>query len=164
MAHSSYDDLPEPLKQVRTKPLFVMRLQVRKMQIIGATPGGFRRVGVVPGGTFEGERLSGEVLEGGADWQSVRNDGAATLDVRLLLKTTEGALIGMNYRGVRSGPPNVLAAIDRGESVDAASYYFRSAPMFETADEKYLWINNIVAVGIGHRLAGGPVYSVFEVL
>ena len=46
--------------------------------------------------------------------------------------------------------------------VDPASYYFRINPLFETAAEKYDWINRIIA--IGHRLAGGPVYSVFEVL
>lgn len=69
------DNLPDALGTVRTRPLFVMHLDVRKLQIIGAAPGSFRRIGVVPGGIFEGERLSGEVLEGGSDWQVVRPDG-----------------------------------------------------------------------------------------
>jgi hypothetical protein len=68
------DNLPDVLKTVRTRPLFVMQLDVRKLQIVGATPGAYRRVGVVPGGSFEGEWLSGEVLDGGSDWQAVRND------------------------------------------------------------------------------------------
>jgi hypothetical protein len=59
---------------------------------------------VVPSGSFEGERLSGEVLGGGSDWQSVRTDGSTTLDVRLVLKTEDGALVGMTYRGMRYGP------------------------------------------------------------
>jgi hypothetical protein len=158
------DDLSDVLKSVRTQPLFVMRLNVRKPQIVGATPGGTRRVGVVFGGAFEGERLSGEVLDGGADWQIVRGDGATTLDVRLVLKTNDDALIGMTYRGIRHGPPDIVARIDRGEVVDPSTHYFRSAPFFETAAEKYGWINRIVAIGIGHRRADGPVYSVFEVL
>ena len=45
---------------MRTRPLFVMRLDVRKPLIVGATPGAFRRVGVVPGGSFNGGRLSVE--------------------------------------------------------------------------------------------------------
>jgi uncharacterized protein DUF3237 len=81
MATSLNDNLPEVLKRVRTQPLFVMRLDVRKLLIVGATPGAYRRIGVVPGGSFEGERLSGEVLDGGSDWQTVRNDGTTTAEI-----------------------------------------------------------------------------------
>ena len=164
MSTSLNHDLPEVLQTVRTRPLFVMHLDVRKLQIIGATPGAFRRIGVVPRGSFVGERLSGEILEGGSDWQTIRGDGSMTLNVRLVLKTTDDALIGMTYQGVRHGPPDILARIDRGEVVDPASYYFRINPLFETAAPKYDWINRIVAIGIGHRQADGPIYSVFEVL
>jgi hypothetical protein len=76
------DNLPGALKTLRIRPLFVMRLDVRKLQIVGATPGGYRRVGVVPGGSFEGERLSGEVLDGGNDWQTVCTDGAGSRATR----------------------------------------------------------------------------------
>jgi hypothetical protein len=158
------DDLPETLKTVRTRPLFVMRLDVRKLVVVGATPGGLRRIGVVTGGSFEGERLSGEVLDGNSDWQTVRGDGATTLNVRLVLKTKDDALICMSYQGVRHGPPDVVERIEKGEAVDPASYYFRTNPLFETAAPKYGWINRIVAVGIGHRRADGPIYSIFEVL
>ena len=158
------DNLPEALKAVRTRPLFVMRLDVLPLQVVGATPDAFRRIGVVPGGAFEGERLSGEVLDGGADWQTVRADDATTLDVRLVLKTNDDALIAMTYRGLRHGPPDVMARIAKGEEVDPASYYFRIAASFETASAKYDWLNRIVAIGAGHRRADGPVYSMFEVL
>lgn len=158
------EELPRTLRSVRTGPLFVMRLVVPKVISIGATPGAFRRLGVVSGGIFEGDRLSGEVLDGGNDWQDLRDDRSTTLDVRLALKTNDGALIAMTYRGVRHGPADVLARIDKGEAVDPQSYYFRISPMFETASETYGWLNRIVAIGIGHRLAEGPVYSVFEVL
>jgi Protein of unknown function (DUF3237) len=164
MASGVFDDLPCMLQHVRTQPLFVMRLDVRKLQIVGATPGAYRRVGVVPSGAFEGERLSGEVLDGGSDWQNVRSDGSTTLDVRLVLKTTDDALIGMTYRGIRHGPADVIARLEKGEAVDPGSYYFRIAPLFETEAPGYAWLNNVVAIGAGHRLAQGPVYSVFEVL
>jgi hypothetical protein len=164
MGASMNDNLPEALKSLRTRALFVIHLDVRKLLIVGAVPGAFRRVGVVPGGRFEGERLSGEVLEGGSDWQAVRSDGATALNVRLVLKTNDDALIGMTYKGVRHGPPEVIARIEKGEGVDPTSYYFRITPVFETAAPKYDWINRVVAVGIGHRRADGPIYSVFEVL
>jgi hypothetical protein len=164
MSTNFNETLPEVLKEVRTRSLFVMRLDVRPLLIVGATPGPYRRVGIVPGGVFEGERLSGAVLDGGSDWQSVRTDGSTTLDVRLVLRTNDDALIAMTYRGIRHGPPDVVARIEKGEVVDPASYYFRINPMFETASAKYDWLNRVVAIGVGHRRADGPIYSVFEVL
>jgi hypothetical protein len=159
-----FHDLPDVMQHVRTRPLFVMRLDVRKLQLIGAAPGGYRRVGIVPSGVFEGERLSGEVLDGGNDWQNVRSDGSTTLDVRLALKTRDEVLIGMTYKGIRQGPPEAIARLENGEVIDPASYYFRIAPFFETEAPQYARLNNVVAIGIGHRFAEGPVYSVFECL
>ena len=164
MTASLRNGLPEVLRDVRTRSLFVMRLDVHPLQIIGATPGAYRRVGVVPNGVFEGERLSGQVLDGGVDWQTVRSDCSTTLDVRLVLKTFDDALIGMTYRGIRHGAPDVIARLERGETVDPGDYYFRVAPLFETAATQYAWLNNVLAIGIGHRPADRHVYySIFEV-
>jgi hypothetical protein len=163
MPTSLLANLPNALAGVKTRPLFVMRLNSH-MQVIGPTPGYVRRVGAVSGGVFEGDRLSGEVLDGGNDWQTVRSDSAVTLDVRLVLKTDDEAMIGMNYRGIRHGSPDILARIDRGETVDPATYYFRTTSFFETAAPKYDWLNRLIAVGIGHRTAEGPIYSLFELL
>ena len=163
-AVSLRSDLPEVLREVRTRSLFVMRLDVRPLQIIGNASGAYRRVGVVAGGAFEGERLSGTVLDGGADWQNVRTDGSVTLDVRLVLKTADDALIGMTYRGFRHGPAPVIERLNRGDAVDASEYYFRTAAFFETSSAKYGWLNRIVAVATGHRPPAGLLYEVFEVL
>ena len=164
MSTNLNENLPDILKNVRTRPMFVMRLDVRPLLIVGATPGSFRRIGVVPGGSFEGERMSGVVLDGSSDWQTVRGDGATTLNVRLVLKTTDDALICMSYQGIRHGPPDVIARVEKGEAVDPASYYFRINPLFETAAAKYDWVNRVVAVGAGYRRSDGPIYSLFEVL
>lgn len=158
------DRLSEGLLSVRTRPLFTLQLSVRKLQVVGQTPTSIRRVGVVFGGRFEGERLSGEVLDGGSDWQSVRADGSTLLDVRLILKTEDGELIGMTYKGVRHGPREVIERLERGEAVDPESYYFRINPMFETASKTHDWLNGVLAVGLGHRFADGPIYNVFELL
>ena len=141
-----------------------MRLEVQPYSIVGPTPGGYRRVGAIPGGRFEGERLCGNVMEGGSDWQTLRGDGAVTLNVRLNLKTDDGALIMMTYRGIRHGPVDVMQRMEKGEIVDADSYYMRINPLFETSAIRYDWINRVIAVGIGHRRADGPVYNIFEIL
>ena len=164
MAETRFDDLPPVLKTVRTRPLFVMHLKVRPLVMVGTTPGVDRRIGLVSGGSFDGERLSGQVIDGGSDWQAARADGSTTLDVRLVLKTDDDAMIAMTYRGVRHGPTDVITRMERGEAVDPERYYFRINPTFETAAATYDWLNRILAVGIGHRRPDGPVYSVFEVL
>jgi hypothetical protein len=158
------ENLPDILTSVRTRPLFQLREQVPPLFVVGQTPNAFRRIGVITGGSFEGERLAGEVLSGGNDWQSVRGDSCTKLDVRLLLKTTDGALIVMTYQVLRHGPPAVMQALDRGETVDPASYYFRLSGLFETGVAKYDWLNRIIAIGIGDRHPDGPVYRIFEVL
>jgi Protein of unknown function (DUF3237) len=155
--------LPDSLKTLQTRPLFVLRERVPPLLVVGQTPNGFRRIGVIQGGSFEGERLSGEVVSGN-DWQAVRADSCIKLDVRLVLRTTDGALIIMTYQCLRAGPPSVIKKLDEGEAVDPTSYYFRMNPMFETSAPQYDWINRILAVGIGNRLPDGPIYSIFEIL
>jgi hypothetical protein len=159
----SLASLPEALTSVKTRPLFVLREQVPPLLVVGPTPNGFRRIGLIQGGTFEGDRLAGEVLSGN-DWQTVRDDSCTKLDVRLVLRTTDEALIVMTYTVLRAGPPDVMERLDKGEAPDPSTYYFRMVPMFETSAKKYDWLNRIVTVGIGDRLAEGPVYSIFEVL
>jgi hypothetical protein len=62
------------------------------------------------------------------------------------------------------GARAVIARVEKGESVDPGDYYFRIAPFFGTAAPPYAWLNNIVAIAIGHRGADGPSTSIFEVL
>ena len=158
------DSLPPGLRELRTRALLAVRLDVRAPMPVIATPGAGRRIGVVTGGSFDGERLSGVVMDGGSDWQTLKADGSVALDVRLILKTSDDAFVAMTYRGVRHAAPEVLARVDGGEVVDPSEVYFRTIVQFETAAPQYDWLNHVVAVGVGQRRADGPVYSVFEVL
>jgi len=152
------------MSDVRTRLLFTIKLLADKPQVLGRTPAGERRIVAVTGGSFEGERLSGVVEPGGSDWIIGRPDGSLRLDVRLSLRTADGALIGMTYAGFRHGPAEVIERLNRGETVDPSQYYFRTIPLFETAAPQYAWLNNIVSVARGHRPPEGPVYRVFEIL
>lgn len=152
------------MAEIRTRPLFTIRLEAGQGQQLGATPLGRRLVVPVLGGSFEGERLRGTVEEGGSDWILIRPDGAFQLNVRLVLRSDDGALVGMTYQGYRHGPAPVLERLARGEAVDPSEYYFRTAVLFETASDKYAWLNRLVAIGTGRREPDGPIYEVFEVL
>jgi uncharacterized protein DUF3237 len=148
---------------VRTEFLYDITMDA-EAQDVGPTPAGHRRIVVVTGGTFEGPRLRGTVLPGGGDWLVQRSDGSRLLDVRITLRTDDGALIYARYPGLFHGPPDVMERILRGEAVDPAEYYFRVTPLFETAAEKYAWLNRVVAIGLGRRTRSQVAYSVHAVL
>jgi hypothetical protein len=139
---------------LRLEPLFRAEITLAPAQELGETPLGRRRIIPITGGTVSGARLSGEVLPGGADWQVIRPDGVADLDARYTIRTADGALVYVRNRGYRHGPPEVIARLARSESVDPSLYYMRTTPRFETGDERYAWLNRIVCVGSGARLAG----------
>ena len=153
-----------PMLPLRSALLFTLTGRVSDAVDIGTSPLGHRRIIPVAGGEFEGPKLRGRVLPGGADGMLVDSEGVAHVDVRMTLQTDDGEGIYMRYRGLRHGPPAVMARLERGEPVDPGEYYFRIVPFFETSSKKYAWLNRIVTVGVGHRLADGPVYYIHEVL
>jgi hypothetical protein len=154
---------PEAALPLQTEFLMQMSAELDPAQLVGETPQGDRRILYIKGGSFSGPKLMGTVLPGGGDWLLFRKDASAQLDVRTTLRTNDGALIYVNYRGVSVIPPDVRQQIMRGEDVDPAKYYFRTAPYFETSSEKYRWLNNIVAIGVGKRTNTGVVYSIYTV-
>jgi hypothetical protein len=155
--------LPPEMHELRSRPLMTFFLDIKAPYNVGRTPVADRRIAELPGGYFDGERLRGKILPSGSDWQSVREDSAWMINVRTLLETDDGALIAMTYQGLRHGPKDVIAAISRGETVSPNAYYMRVCVTFETAVEKYGWLNRIVSVAHGHRLPTGAIYQVFEI-
>jgi hypothetical protein len=151
---------------LRTELLFEMSVDlVEEAQVVGATPHGIRRIRHIKGGSFSGPKIAGEVLPGGADWLLVRADGAREIDVRVTLRADDGHLIYAISRGIFDVSPAVFERILQGEAVDPAQYYFRTTPLFETASEKYGWLNRIVAVSIGRQAAPAVVQqTIYTVL
>jgi hypothetical protein len=116
---------------MNTRLLMTLRVTLGPAHDVGAAPHGTRRIATITGGDFEGPRLSGIVVPAAsADWLLLRADGVLELDLRVTLRTHDGALISMASSGLRHGPPDVIAALGRGEPVDPARYYFRTAPRF----------------------------------
>jgi Protein of unknown function (DUF3237) len=133
-----------------------------KMTTIGAVPAGLRRIAPVTGGTFAGERLRGTVI-GGDDWVINRADGVMVLDVRLRLKTDDGAAIYLTYRGRFLAAPEAMARFSRGALLKPEEYSLAIAGRFECGDPRYAWLNDIVAVGTGTQTVTGPIYEFFSV-
>ena len=133
------------------EPLMTLAVEVGEITSLGATPTGERRVVPISGGTFDSaEGWRGQVLPGGADWQLLR---VLEVDARYVLQDERGARVQVISQGLRHGPPEVIAALARGETVDRSLYYFRTAMRFETSAVALQHLNFIIAVGIGAREA-----------
>ena len=144
--------------------LFQVKAKLGDPIHISKVPLGERRFIPIIGGSFIGERLSGEILPGGADWQLVRPDGSAFLHARYTLRTKDNAFIYIENQGIRWANPDVLEQLARGDIVDPSKYYFRTTPRFETGAEKYLWLNNIISICSGVRLADAVIIDFYSVL
>lgn len=133
-------------------PLTVATITLREPIVLPETPSGTRIIVEVEAAKFEGERFSGQ-LKGiaAADWLTVGPDMTGTLDVRATIETHDGALVFNHYRGRldMSMPP--------GESPVYA------APLYETGDARYAWLNKIQAIAKGKLDGQTLTYDIYEV-
>jgi hypothetical protein len=147
------------MPEIKTEFLFTIALEVEVLNL-GDTPYGSRRVGRFGTGSFEGPKLRGTVLPGGACSMLLRRDDALEIEVRITLETDDQhdqQQIYMSWKGFRHGPKEVIDRLNRGEIVDPETYYFRTTPYFETSSEKYDWMNRICSIAPGSRKAvAGP--------
>ena len=131
---------------------------------IGRGPLGTRSIFDVVGGHAEGPRLLGTLLASGADWLLVDDGGVGRLDVRGTLATDDGAHIYIHYHGVLELNEKVRNALMKGEPCDYGDSYFMTQPRFETGDERYAWLNKLVAVAEGRVLPNAVEYRVYELV
>lgn len=152
------------MTELKYQHLITLTLNVdfASMQIIGKTPAGLRRIAPVASGSFSGERLNGTVLPG-SDWVINRPDGVMVIDVRLPLQTEDGALIYLAYQGRFLAKPEAMSRFARGALLDPSDYSLAMRATFECGDDRYTWLNNVIAVGTGEQTANGPVYEIFEI-
>lgn len=145
---------------------YLMNLQVDLGEILslGDTPKGERRVVSILGGTFEGPRLNGEVLSGGADWQIARTDDVLEIDAQYTLRENSGGLIRIVSQGYRHGPPEILAAIANDEEVNPDDYFFRTIMRFETGASDLSWLNRTIAIAKGSRKQLQVLLEAYELL
>ncbi len=151
----------EPLAHKHLVTL-ILNVDFRAMMVIGNTPAGLRRIAPVTGGTFSSERLNGTVLPG-ADWVINRPDGVMVIDVRLVLSTYDDALIYLTYQGRFLAEAEPMGRFVKGALLDRGEYSLALTAKFECGDERYSWLNNVIAVGTGAQTATGPVYTIFEI-
>jgi hypothetical protein len=143
--------------------VFTAKLLVQRPLSVGQTSYGDRKIINIIGGSFAGPDIRGEVLSGGANYQISTPDGTAMLEARFTCQTDDGVLIYVSDLGIRTGPPEVLARLAKGEVVDAAEYYFRTTPRFEVSSEKYRWLSHSMFVSTAKRELTGVTLDVYKI-
>lgn len=119
---------------------------------IVAGPLGTKMVATVSAGTFVGPKINASAAEGVAagDWLTLLPGGGFSLDVRFNMKTDDGADIFVTYTGF--GKPN-----------EDGTASIRTAPRFETGDERYGWLNSLFCVALGKTTPEGVEYDIYAV-
>ena len=143
--------------------LFDMHVDLEPVQPI-ATPVGTRMTFIASGGVIDGPRLRGELLPGGGDWLLVGSDQIGRVDVRATIRTHDGALVHYEARGIIKIPGDGVARLAAGEVLPFAETYVRTTPKFETADERYAWLSEVVAVGYNILSPNHIDYRIYQVL
>ena len=144
-------------------PMAQVRCEVGRLLSLGTAPAGERRVVPLTGGEIDGPELRGRIEPGGSDWQWLRADGVLEIAAHYLVVTPDGARIEVQSQGLRHGPPDVMAALARGEAVDADRYFFRTLMRFQTGHADWLHLNRVMALASGRREATRVVLDVFRI-
>lgn len=129
--------------------LGTLRAEIGSRTVVENGPQGTRTIVEVVSGRFDGPRVKASVQPPAGDWITNRADGSYRLDVRLTLKTDDGALILVTYNGI-------------GHTT-ATGASLRTAPLFETGDARYSWLTHLQAVGVGQRTGTTVTYSIYAV-
>jgi Protein of unknown function (DUF3237) len=149
------------MRPVALRELMLITIAVRPIVDLG----GGRRYVAFDGGTFEGrDGMSGVVLEGGVDWQTVRPDGVLEIDAHYTLQTDAREAIEVVSQGVRRAPASVTARLAQGEPVAPDEYYFRTLVRLSTPAPPLSWLNDLIAVSTGERERDTVRIHVHEVL
>lgn len=127
----------------------------------GTTRAGHRRVVPIIGGRVSG-LFDADILPGGADWQVIRPDGVIEIDTRYSARTADGTHIYLRTSGIRSGAPEVLEALLRGDPVDPSDYYFRLVVQLETADPRLAEVEHSLFVASAIREANTVRYTAYR--
>ena len=142
---------PESATGTPRAPVFeylgTLRADTGTRTVVENGPQGKRTIVQIVGGRFEGPRVKASVQTPSGDWITNRADGSYRLDVRLTLKTDDGAFILVTYNGI-------------GQTTDVGAS-LRAAPLFETGDSRYAWLSRLQAVAVGERVGTSLTYDIY---
>ena len=151
--------LPEPV----LRHIADLTINLDPAREMGRARAGIRRIIPIVGGRVSGPALNGDILNIGADWQTIFESGLAELDTRYAFRTDDGAIIEIRNFGHRHGPDDVMRHVAAGDQVDPSSYYMRTHARLETGHPDYAWVNDTLFVGVGGRHAASVHLALYAI-
>ena len=140
--------------EIQTEFVFEARVDIDSKLVIGPSSRGKAQLIPITGGSFEGPKIRGTVVPGGADWQLVRPDGVMRVEARYTLKTDDNAMISVVNKGL----------VNAGMGPDKTPFvYVRTVPSFEAPVGPYDWLNKSIFVGTLSVGTPGGKYVVIRV-
>ena len=124
--------MTEPFGQ---PPAFRLEVEVCRPEPLDAASGGPVRLVAITGGRVLGG-LSGRILPGGTDWQTVQADGTIEIEARYLLELDDGARVELQSRGRRG----------------AEASFFWSTIWLRSASPAHDALNSMQFLGKGRKL------------
>jgi len=150
------------MSELKTEFLFDYLVKLDTSYDLGDTPSGRRITGGIVGGSFQGPRLRGVVQPTGGDYARMRPDDVLEADVRAVLRTDDDMLIYMHYTGLLH-PWSGIARAFMNPQKQGPGFYWRMTHRFETSAEPYMWLNKVLAIGIGRPETGAGAYRVYQI-
>lgn len=119
-------------------PLCTITIDFAAPLVLPDTPGGTRAIFEITDLAVHGDRIHArKTTQTAADWVTLGPEGTATLDVRALVETDDGALVYITAVG----------RVDQGQGPGTAPLY--GALLYDTGDDRYAWLNKLQSVGKG---------------
>ena len=121
----------------RAQAVFELHVSCDQPTPIGSINGGTGLMVPITGGTVSGERLSGEVMAGGADWAVMHDDGLFVVNARYSIRASDGTIIQVFNEGRNR--------IDRDRT--GMRPVMLTTPRFVAPEGPHAWLNESVFVG-----------------
>ena len=97
--------------------------------------------------------LTGRILSGGGDWQSVLVDGTIEISAHYVIEIEGEGLVEIRSDGVRAVPEDNPDAV-----------YFRTLIRFQTSAPGLKRLNKVLAISTGRREANRVLLEISEIL
>lgn len=156
----AYHEMP------KSEHLYYVEVDVTDAMKAGKLPQGSYMIIPITGGTFVGDELNGNIECVGADWNvmNIKIPMTSNISTRYLLHTNDDAYISLITDGRVNLNLKGIQAKKKGIS-DPVNSYFKQHLMFETADERYAWMNQALCVATVQLGEGGRIcYDAYKIV
>jgi hypothetical protein len=136
---------------ITLEPLATFKMTMKKGLLVPNSPAGTRVIVEFTHIEVDGPRLKAKAIGPCGDWLRVGPENTASLDFRFSLETHDGAFIFVE----------ALGRTDATKFATGGDVLF--APVFETGDARYAWLNKVQAVAKGQAKGDVVTFEVSEV-